>query len=73
MTDLEAIRKQRHRLKFAAVHNESRELTVYHIALGSAQVPPERVVYVRDRPMFLEVAQGLGIQGVVYKGLGRRG
>jgi putative hydrolase of the HAD superfamily len=30
-------------------------------------VPPEQVVYIEDRPMFVQVAQGLGIQGIVHQ------
>jgi putative hydrolase of the HAD superfamily len=41
---------------------------IYRIALDIAQVPPEQVVYIEDRPMFVEVAQGLGIRGIVHKG-----
>jgi putative hydrolase of the HAD superfamily len=30
-------------------------------------VNPEQVAYIDDRPMFVEVAQGLGIQGIIHK------
>ena len=34
---------------------------MYRIALDIAQARPEQVIYIDDRPMFVEVAQGLGI------------
>jgi len=37
---------------------------IYKIAMDIAQVPPEQVVYIDDRPMFVEVAKGLGIRGI---------
>jgi putative hydrolase of the HAD superfamily len=49
------------------VHFRKPDEDIYRIALDIAQVPPEQVVYVEDRPMFVEVAQGLGIQGIVHK------
>jgi putative hydrolase of the HAD superfamily len=40
----------------------------YHIALDIAQVNPEQVIYIDDRAMFVEVAQGLGIKGIIHTG-----
>jgi len=41
---------------------------MYRIALDIAQVRPEQVVYIDDRAMFIEVAQGLEIRGIIHKG-----
>lgn len=41
---------------------------MYRIALDCAQVPAEEVVYIDDRAMFVEIAQGFGIQGIVHTG-----
>jgi putative hydrolase of the HAD superfamily len=49
------------------VHYRKPDEDIYRIALDIAQVPPEQVVYLEDRPMFVEVAQSLGIRGVVHK------
>ena len=49
------------------VHYRKPDEDVYRIALDIAQVPPEQVVYIEDRPMFVEVAQALGIRGIVHK------
>jgi len=51
------------------VHYRKPDEDIYRIALEIAQVPPEHVLYIDDRPMFVEVAQGLGVQGIVHKGL----
>jgi putative hydrolase of the HAD superfamily len=37
---------------------------IYRIALDIAQVLPNQVVYIEDRAMFVEVAEGLGIRGI---------
>lgn len=46
------------------VHYRKPDADIYRIALDIAQVPPERVVYIEDRPMFVDVAGGLGIRGI---------
>jgi putative hydrolase of the HAD superfamily len=30
-------------------------------------VSPEKVIYIEDRPMFVEVAESLGIRGIRHK------
>jgi putative hydrolase of the HAD superfamily len=32
-------------------------------------VPPQEVVYIEDRDMFVEVAATIGIRGIVHKGV----
>ena len=49
------------------VHYRKPDEDIYRIALDIAQVPPEQVLYIEDRPMFVEVARGLGIRGIVHK------
>ena len=41
---------------------------IYRIALDIAQVRPDQVLYLEDRAMFVEVAQSLGIRGIVHTG-----
>ena len=48
------------------VHYRKPDEDVYRIALDIAQANPEQVVYIDDRAMFVEVAQGLGIQGIIH-------
>ena len=50
------------------VHYRKPDADLYHIALDIAQVGPEQVIYIDDRPMFVEVAQGLGIKGILHTG-----
>jgi putative hydrolase of the HAD superfamily len=50
------------------VHYRKPDADLYHIALDIAQVRPDQVVYIDDRPMFVEVAQGLGIKGIIHTG-----
>ena len=50
------------------VHFRKPDEDMYRIALDIAQVRPEQVVYIDDRAMFVEVAQGLGIRGIIHTG-----
>jgi putative hydrolase of the HAD superfamily len=46
------------------VHLRKPDTDIYRLALGIAQVPIDRVLYLDDRLMFVEVAQSLGIYSV---------
>ncbi len=46
------------------VHFRKPDPDLYRVALDVAQVAPEEVIYVEDRPMFVEVAQTLNIIGL---------
>jgi putative hydrolase of the HAD superfamily len=48
------------------VHYRKPDADIYRIALDIAQVAPEQVVYIDDRPMFVEVAATLGIHGIIH-------
>jgi len=48
------------------VHYRKPDADIYTIALDIAQVPPDQVVYIEDRAMFVGVAAGLGIHGIVH-------
>jgi len=50
------------------VHFRKPDADIYRLALDVAQVRPERVVYIEDRPMFVQVAETLGIRGVHHTG-----
>jgi putative hydrolase of the HAD superfamily len=50
------------------VHFRKPDADIFRIALDIAQVKPEQVVYIEDRPMFVEVAQALGINGIIHAG-----
>jgi putative hydrolase of the HAD superfamily len=48
------------------VHYRKPDADMYRIALDIAQVSPQQVIYIDDRAMFVEVAQGLGIKGIIH-------
>ncbi|WP_059358982.1 HAD-IA family hydrolase [Parachlamydia acanthamoebae] len=48
------------------VHLRKPDEDIFRLALEIAQVPAERVVYIENTPMFVEVAQGLGIQSILH-------
>ena len=54
------------------VHFRKPDADIWKIALDIAQVPREEVVYIDDRPMFVQVAEGLGLKGIIhnYKNIG---
>ena len=49
------------------VHFRKPDADIYRIALDIAQVKPEQVLYIEDRSMFVQVAQDLGIHGLVHR------
>jgi putative hydrolase of the HAD superfamily len=49
------------------VHYRKPDADMYRIALDIAQVNPQQVIYIDDRPMFVEVAQSLGIHGIIHQ------
>jgi len=50
------------------VHYRKPDADIYRIALDIAQVSPQQVIYIDDRAMFVEVAQRLGINGILHTG-----
>jgi len=48
------------------VHYRKPDEDMYRIALNIAQANAEQVVYIDDRAMFVDVAQGLGIRGIIH-------
>ncbi|MEO6404884.1 MAG: HAD-IA family hydrolase [Ferruginibacter sp.] len=48
------------------VHFRKPDADIFKIALDTAQVKPEQVLYLEDRAMFVQVADGLGIKGMQH-------
>jgi putative hydrolase of the HAD superfamily len=48
------------------VHLRKPDEDIYRLALDIAQVAPERVAYVDDRPLFVEVAGSLGLRAICH-------
>lgn len=44
------------------------DLAIFRLALDLSQAEPGRVVYIENTPMFVEVAEGVGIRAVLHKG-----
>ncbi len=51
------------------VHFRKPDPDIYRIALDVSQVPAEQVVYLEDRPMFVEVAAGQNIRALRHTSL----
>jgi putative hydrolase of the HAD superfamily len=50
------------------VQSRKPETDIYRIALDISQADPEHVVYLDDREIFVEVAEGIGITGILHRG-----
>ena len=46
------------------VHVRKPDADIFRMALDIAQVPADHVAYIEDRPMFVQVAETLGIRGI---------
>jgi putative hydrolase of the HAD superfamily len=51
------------------VHFRKPDADIWEVALDIAQVPREAVVYIDDRQLFVQVAEGLGIRSVWHRGV----
>ncbi len=51
------------------VHFRKPDEDIFRMALDISQTPPGEVVYIDDRPMFVEIARSLGINGIVHEGV----
>ena len=51
------------------VHFRKPDADIWKVALDIAQVPKEEVVYIDDRQLFVQVAEGLGIRSIWHKGV----
>ncbi|MBV8203117.1 MAG: HAD-IA family hydrolase [Acidobacteria bacterium] len=52
----------------AFVHFRKPDEDIFRIALDIAQAEPRQVAYIEDRPMFVEVAAGLGLHAIWHQG-----
>lgn len=49
------------------VHLKKPDNEIYQVAIDCAQVPLKEILYIDDRDLFVQVAQGLGIQGICHR------
>ncbi len=48
------------------VHLLKPDVDIFRIALDIAQVPPRQIVYIENTPMFVQIAEGLGIASILH-------
>jgi len=48
------------------VHVRKPDADIFRLALDIAQAPARQVVYIENTPMFVEVAEGLGIRSILH-------
>ncbi len=48
------------------VHLRKPDADIFRLALDIAQVPASQVVYIENTPMFVQVAEGLGLRGILH-------
>ena len=46
------------------VHFRKPDADIFRLALDIAQTPAEQVVYIENTPMFVQIAEGLGIRSI---------
>ena len=48
------------------VHARKPDADIFRLALDIAQVPARQVVYIENTPMFVQIAEGLGIRSILH-------
>ena len=48
------------------VHLRKPDAEIFRLALDIAQVPARQVVYIENTPMFVQIAEGLGIRSILH-------
>lgn len=48
------------------VHLRKPDVDIFKLALDVAQTPARQIVYIENTPMFVQIAEGLGIQGILH-------
>ena len=48
------------------VHLRKPDVDIFRLAMDVAQVPPPQVLYIENTAMFVEIAEGLGIRGILH-------
>ena len=50
------------------VHVRKPDADIFQLALDIAQAPARQVVYIENTPMFVQIAEGLGIRSILHTG-----
>jgi putative hydrolase of the HAD superfamily len=48
------------------IHIRKPDVKIFHLALDIAQTPARNVVYIENTPMFVRIAEGLGIRSILH-------
>ena len=48
------------------VHVRKPDVDIFRIALDVAQTPPREIVYIENTPLFVQIAQSLGIRSILH-------
>ena len=48
------------------VHIRKPDADIFRLALDIAQTPAEQVIYIENTPMFVQIAEGLGIRSILH-------
>lgn len=48
------------------VHVSKPDVDIFRLALDIAQVPAKQIVYIENTPMFVQIAEGLGIRSILH-------
>ena len=48
------------------VHIRKPDADMFRLALDISQTPPEQIVYIENTPMFVRIAEGLGIRSILH-------
>ena len=48
------------------VHIRKPDADIFRLALDIAQAPAQQVVYIENTPMFVQIAEGLGIRSILH-------
>ncbi len=52
------------------VHLRKPDADIFRLALDIAQAPAQKIVYIENTPMFVQVAEGLGIRSILHTDFG---
>ena len=52
-------------ISFCFVHLHKPDAEIFRLALDIVQAPARRVVYIENTPMFVQIAEGLGIRSIL--------
>jgi putative hydrolase of the HAD superfamily len=48
------------------VHMRKPDVEIFQLALDLAQVRPKNAIFIDNTPMFIQIAESLGIQGILH-------